>query len=1348
MTKHTGLRIPLFIGGFIVLFFLLGSGGMWLLSRTGRFQTFVKTSLERSASSGLNGSISWKSLRMTSLSSVDVYGLALKAKSGAPIIAIDHVKGHIELFALLKRQVIFSKLFAFKADVEFNRQIHPGFIEVFSVKPKPPQAPWTFAVRKFFIDSLQSRYIDSTGNAANLACAKISGRLNAASDFTLKTTALSLRVSIPGHSLLIDTLYFSTSTNAHGFVCDSFSINSKHMTTHGSFTIPSGNSSPMHADVAARADDFFFNGINAQAWGLSRCDLPAATLHLRGSMAHPTLRVDARINKTVFKDVALNGARVDIQYDSLGEASGRVYLDNQTLSGALNFTIKASGLFSKPVFGDYRVDGDILAADIHDLNRVIVKMPSSDLIRKGAARLTVSASGRSPARIPATAHCALMLTDITLKNGKTLPEASLNADLSGDAFSLQGTWPKAFSLTASGSVTHDRGSGSGTIEVYNLGPLAMLFNQEVAGAIKGDFTIGNLFSSPVGRMTAHGAGISWKEMTASALAADISYARTTGFIVNAATADVKGPLGPALTAVGKAGIRGYLKASLSAQGPIANLSAAAGRLSIDTLAIGLPVADLITATISLHDSIAGLNDLIIAKGVARIGGGVFFDRSKNTIAADLSINSGVKGSPPGTLSITAALADSAMSGIACTAIDVPVDAARAWFPLLTIPFAKLSMQGSLTGKFSNPSVKAAFGLSEIAFVKTDFNPTVRGSIELADHQAIALCTLSVGDSCGKPLTMAIHASLMPSFGIDTLAPRPLTMAVTGSNVCLKPYFLAVSKDVVLDGFLNADCSASWHKGEWTPHGAVSIVSNTFAYPALNTFVENVSLTMKPRPNAVSGVDVFLQTGKVRYAGMTLPKTSLRAAFHNNTFVIDTANIFFTKGKLFIAGNVPLVPLPQLLTHRDIRFDVTADSIAAVNCNPFISGGRFTAGTINGHITLSPGASSIKPEGALFAQGIVFVPDELSPPIGPLQCTINVSGDSMVIKGGGPWGKGTLALGGCAAISNNALGFTKATLIGKNLVIDYLDDTHVRIDSLNAEISDPEGKWALDGYALLGESNAAYNVPFNQPITVRPKTPSKTSLGLSVGLKIPNCLTMDIKLGSLLSGSASEVKTSLGGTLQVTGTAENPKYAGQVQIDSGYATYLSRVFAIKQGYARLTGAGDMNPFIDILATTNVSQVQTTYGADSITITLHITGNLKKPVLVLTSNKGFSQLEIISLLTFGSTTFSSAGGAAANSASIISSSLSGVLSKQAQKTLGLEQVQFQGNLFASGSAQANASVSVSKKISPNITVSYTRGIADTISQQGVISWKLKPFLFLEFESNDKGNAGVDLKYRIKK
>ena len=800
--------------------------------------------------------------------------------------------------------------------------------------------------------------------------------------------------------------------------------------------------------------------------------------------------------------------------------------------------------------------------------------------------------------------------------------------------------------------------------------------------------------------------------------------------------------------IGKPGMRGNITASLTAKGPALYPNAMA-HIIIDTLVSGMPVADLIKATITLHDSIIAFDDLKITKGLAIIGGSGSFDRSGKNIAAELSISSDVKGSASGSLAIKGRIADDSISDGICTATDVPMDVAHAWFPLMSIPSAKLSMQTSFNGRFSNPSVMAALQLSEIAFVKTDMKPKINAKAELADHQAFASCTLKRWGHMRTFDDYSCTPRCCLLFDWTRCAPLPMEIKISGSNVCLRPYARAFSENMVLDGSLSADGSVSFRKGVWMPEGVVSIVSNTFAYPALDLRMEKVFLTVKPRSNAAfPGIDVFVQTGRVRYAGMTLPKTSMQAAFNNNALIIDTANIFFEKGKLSIAGNVPLAPITQLLTRHDIHLDLLADSIGATNCNPFISGGRFTAGTLNGHIIISPGPSKIKPEGELSAEGIVFAVDEISPSIGPVRFKVDISGDSMNVNGNGLWGKGTISEAGFATISNNSLGLMRATLIGKNLTIDYLDDTHVRIDSLQATLSNPLGKWGLDGYALLGESSAAYNVPFNQPIAVRPKASPKTSLGLSVRLKIPSCLTMDIKLGSLLSGSASEVKTSIGGTLQVTGTADNPKYAGQVQIDSGSATYLSRVFAIKQGYARLTGSRDVNPFIDILATTNISQVQTTYGADSITITLHISGDLKKPVIVLTSNKGFSQLEIISLLTFGSTTFSTAGGGTANPTSLISGSLSGVVSKQAQKTLGLEQVQFQGNLFATGSAQANASVSVSKKISPDVTVSYTGGIADTISQQGVISWKLKPFLFLEFESNDKGNAGLDLKYRIKK
>jgi|GEM_PF-1780410 Uncharacterized protein conserved in bacteria len=1344
-------------GAIIVLFFLVLSIGVLLFSRTTRFKNLLKTSLQKSVSSGLDGDISWKSLRISSLSSVDISGLTLLTKNGQPVIAIDHARGRIALLPLLRRHVVLTKVFLHNSTVTYNQRNHPNLVDVFTPKTQPvldTTAPlWTFSIRAFVIDSLQAHYLDSAGHSVNLACEAISGRLSAAADFTLSSIGSSLYGTIPGHSLTLDTLYYSMRSSARGFTCDSVLMKSAHVTAHGSFAISSGNHGPIQADVVVRADNSFFTGINARVWGLDKCDMLNCSAHLRGPMEHPTLNANAEITKVIFKNIAMTHSTIILACDSSGTATGRLSLDDQALSGTFKVSTRIHNLFSKPAVKGYRIDGDVLIPDIRGLNRVIVKMKTPALIKKGVVRLALTASGASFRQLPDAAHCTLGLTDMTFSNGKSLPAAGLKAEIVHDSFSVKGEWPEVFSINAIGSLAHENGSGSGTLDVTDARPLSvLLINKDISGVIKGDFSINKILSAPSAKVELLGTGITWEGLVVNDLKTDFAYDGKTGITIDAASADVHGPITEALKNIGKPGIRGYLTASLTAHGPALYPNATA-HITVDSLVSAMPVADLIKATISLHDSVVAFNDLKIIKGLAVIGGSGSFDRAGKNIAAELSISSGVKGSGSGRLAIKGRLADSSVSDGICTATDVPVDVVHDWLPLLLVPSARLSVQASFKGRFSNLSAAMAFQLSEIAIIKTDMRPKLNGTVELANHQALAVCTLSVGDTCG-PLTIIAHAALLPSFRIDSCAPLPMEIKIFGSNVCLSPYVRAFSKTIVLDGSLNADAAFSFRHNRWVPDGTISIASNTFTCPALNVNAENISLCIKPRENAARmgtrPIEITLQTGRVQYAAVSSPKATVQAEFKNNALVIDTAEIFFEKGALSVAGQVPIVPFSSMSTRQDVSLTLSADGIGATAINPFINGGRFTSGTINGHVIISPGHSTIMNEAALTADGIVFAVDDVSPAIGPLQFTIKTAGDSVLVHGGGPWGKGKIYESGYVTVSNNSLGPSRIALGSKDLQIDYLDDTRIRVDSLGAVLSNGPGGWSIDGSILLGESKVMYEVPFNQSIIARANAPlsQKKSIRLSVQLTIPNSLSTDLKLGSVLTGSASEVQTSITGTLQVTGTVDNPRYAGLIQIDSGTATYLSHVFAIKQGFARLTGRNEINPFLDVTATTTLSQAQTTYGADSIVVTLHISGDLKKPLISLTSNKGFSQLEIISLLTFGSTGFSLAGAGAAGSTSLLSSSLSSAVSRQAQKKLGLEQVQFQGNLFTTGSSQGNAAVSVSKKISPAVTVTYSGGIADTISQQGVVSWKLKPFLFLEFESNDKGNAGIDLKYRIKK
>ena len=471
----------------------------------------------------------------------------LTTKKRESVISIDRAQGRIALLPLLRRHVVLTKVFLHNSTVVYNQRIHPNLVDVFTPKTQPvldTVAPlWTFAIRKFLIDSLQAHYLDSAGHSINFAYAAVFGRLSAAADFTLNSIGSSLCVTIPGHALTLDTLYYSMRSGAGGFSCDSVLMKSAHLTAHGSFSIPSGNLGPIQADVVVRADNSFFKGINAGTWGLDKCDIPTGSLRIRGSMPHPVLSVVAQIKNTVFRNIALHRMGIDLTCDSVGTASGRVSLDDPALSGVLNFSTRISHLFSRPDFNGYYVDGNIFIPDIHDLSRVLLKIKTPGLIKKGVARFTLNASGASFKQLPHAADCTLALTDMTFSNGKSLPAAGLKAEITHDSFSVKGEWPEVFSVNARGSLSHENGSGSGTLDITNARPLSVLFiDKDISGAIKGDFSVKQILSAPSANVQLLGTGITWEGLVVTDLKTDFAYDKKTGITINAASAELNGQI--------------------------------------------------------------------------------------------------------------------------------------------------------------------------------------------------------------------------------------------------------------------------------------------------------------------------------------------------------------------------------------------------------------------------------------------------------------------------------------------------------------------------------------------------------------------------------------------------------------------------------------------------------------------------------------------------------------------------------------------------------------------------------------------------------------------------------------
>lgn len=96
---------------------------------------------------------------------------------------------------------------------------------------------------------------------------------------------------------------------------------------------------------------------------------------------------------------------------------------------------------------------------------------------------------------------------------------------------------------------------------------------------------------------------------------------------------------------------------------------------------------------------------------------------------------------------------------------------------------------------------------------------------------------------------------------------------------------------------------------------------------------------------------------------------------------------------------------------------------------------------------------------------------------------------------------------------------------------------------------------------------------------------------------------------------------LSGRLQLTGTTKLPGLLGSVTFNEGFIDLLLHEFEITSGSVNFTSPYDLNPGLDIIATTPVK--------DDI-ITLQITGNADKPNLLLSSESGKSHAEIMRML----------------------------------------------------------------------------------------------------------------------
>ncbi len=215
-------------------------------------------------------------------------------------------------------------------------------------------------------------------------------------------------------------------------------------------------------------------------------------------------------------------------------------------------------------------------------------------------------------------------------------------------------------------------------------------------------------------------------------------------------------------------------------------------------------------------------------------------------------------------------------------------------------------------------------------------------------------------------------------------------------------------------------------------------------------------------------------------------------------------------------------------------------------------------------------------------------------------------------------------------------------------------------------------------------------------------------------------------------------------------------------NDGNINYIGRTFSIQTGQLLFEGQSELNPSMNIHATTLIPSYENVDNTDY-TVHLMITNDLRDPRIELTSepatrpntNEPLTQSDIIGLLTVGRPReqLSEITGEGTLSQFLLSQAgrfssqrISSFFEYRVGRLFDLDRVAIEGNLFQLSGAKAPSFTAV-KTISPRLTFTYSTTIGESNKQGVRLNYELTPHIYLVTETNERQRYGIDIRYKIK-
>jgi outer membrane protein insertion porin family len=396
-----------------------------------------------------------------------------------------------------------------------------------------------------------------------------------------------------------------------------------------------------------------------------------------------------------------------------------------------------------------------------------------------------------------------------------------------------------------------------------------------------------------------------------------------------------------------------------------------------------------------------------------------------------------------------------------------------------------------------------------------------------------------------------------------------------------------------------------------------------------------------------------------------------------------------------------------LGRRTIAGSVTGDADLRI-LSPFMTSGSL-AGNAQVDLSVSGPMAAPQTKGHLAVHDGVVRMREITTPLTDIDGTLTFDGTRVQIASmEARWGGGPLTLSGSARIDKKGLSDMHVEAKGEELAVRYQDiQTRVNADLI---LSGHTGDLLLSGSVDVERGLFDRDIFLGQSLreTAAAETDSPFLRTLGLDLKINTTEPF------LVRNNLAQVQAR--GNLRLRGDAQNPAPFGTFKIaENGRVFIQEREFRIDSG--SITYVGSLDPNLDIQATTT-KPVPWQEGAGSAprrreaTVTVHVTGDLARPALALSSDADdLSSTEIASLLATGRPDPGRDRGAwlvGEQAAELLAGPLSRKLSRKLE-SLGFDQVTIEPNLIAR-EQNPGAQFTFGKNLTSWSSLVYSLGLDD--------------------------------------